>query len=264
MARSSFSITLNRTGLDAAIDDNINRQLPFIVSKALNDTAKNARDALRTAMPQYFDRPTPYTMNSVRITYATKARLAATVGYKDESFKGTPATKYLLPEVEGGNRNVKRMEQSLRRIGLLPVDMYLVPGSAARLDQYGNVWRGQVVEVLAYLQAFGEQGYRANMTSKRRDRLARGVKGAMGYSYFVLPRREGKLLPGIYRRQHYGNDARIAHLAHGAAKPVFIFVRTPHYAQRFPFDTIVGNAVSSNLDSNTAAAFALAVSTPKR
>jgi hypothetical protein len=259
MARNSFSMTLDKSQLDSAIDANVNRQLPFIIVTALNNTAKDGRAALRTAMPQYFDRPTPYTMNSVRITYATKANLVATVGYKDESFKGTPATKYLLPEVEGGDRNAKRMEESLRRVGLLPSGMYLVPGSAAKLDQYGNVSRGQIVEVLAYLQAFGEQGYRANMTSKRRDRLARGIKGVRGYSYFVLVRRQGKLLPGIYLRQHYGSDPRIAHLAHGAAKPVFIFVNTPRYPKRFPFDDIVNSTVEENLTANMAAAFALAM-----
>ncbi|ALP62387.1 hypothetical protein AN416_07095 [Paraburkholderia caribensis] len=254
---------MDRSQLDAAVEVSINRQMPFVISKALNDTAKNARDALRTAMPQYFDRPTPYTMNSLRITYATKSSPIATVGYKDESYKGTPATKYLLPEVEGGNRNVKRMEQSLRRIGVLPIDMYLVPGSAAKLDQYGNVSRGQIVQTLAYLQAFGEQGYRANTTAKRRDRLARGIKGARGYSYFVLVRREGKLLPGIYLRQHYGSDPRIAHLAYGAAKPVFIFVNTPRYPKRFPFDDIVNTTVEEKLAANAAAAFALAMSTSR-
>jgi hypothetical protein len=76
-------------------------------------------------------------------------------------------------------------------------------------------------------------------------------------------RREGKLLPGIYLRQHYGSDPRIAHLAYGAAKPVFIFVNTPHYSKRFPFDDIVSTTVEERLGANTAAAFALALSTSR-
>jgi hypothetical protein len=213
-------------------------QIPFATAKALTRTAQAAQQAIRTEMQNQFDRPTPYTLNSTYVKPATKSDLVARVWIKDDTSKGTPASKYIGPQVFGGERHLKRFERALQARGLLPPGMVAVPGKAAQLDQYGNVSRGLYVEVLSYLQAMGQQGYRANMSERRRDRIARGGDGVRGYSYFVLLRREGKLLPGIYRRTAYGRDSRIAHLANGAAKPVFLFVKQPTYKKRLPFNEV--------------------------
>ncbi|MEM5449864.1 hypothetical protein [Paraburkholderia guartelaensis] len=258
MASSTFSVRVDTTKFDSAVDDHVRNRVPRIMAKALNATAREAQAALKTAMPQYFDRPTPWTLNSTRVVTASPTKLVATVGFKDEAFKGTPATKYLLPQVEGGGRNVKRMESALRRIGLLRSNEFAVPGRGAKLDAYGNVARSQIVQVMSYLQAFGEQGYRANMTQKRRDALARGRKGSRGFSYFALVNREGKLPPGIYLRTHYGADSRLAHLQYGGAKPVFVFTRAPQYRPRFPFEQLVADSVNATMSVNIAGAFQLA------
>ncbi|MBB6319258.1 hypothetical protein [Paraburkholderia tropica] len=258
MSRSSFAVKLDTTQFEAVVDDSVRNRMPNLMAKALNATARQAQAALKTSMPTYFDRPTPWTLNSTRVVTASPTKLVATVGFKDEAFKGTPATKYLLPQVDGGGRNVKRMEAALRRIGLMRGDQFAMPGRGATLDAYGNVARSQVVQVMSYLQAFGEQGYRANMTQKRRDALARGRKGSIGFSYFALVNREGKLPPGIYKRTNYGWDARVSHLQYGGAKPVFVFTRAPQYQPRFPFDQIVSDSVSATMGANISGAFQLA------
>src|SRR3546814_6873764 len=78
---------------------------------------------------------------------------------------------------------------ALQRVGL-PGDQYAFPAAGAELDAYGNMSRGQVVRLLSYLQAFGEQGYRANATARSRARTAKvskasGYKTINGVQYFV-------------------------------------------------------------------------------
>ncbi|MEM5461597.1 hypothetical protein VSR69_43570 [Paraburkholderia phytofirmans] len=254
MSRGSFQIRVDASSLVQGIDNNVQRQLPYVQATALNNTAKQAQQALRSAMPQYFDRPTPYTLGSTRITYATKSKPVATVGYKDDSFKGTPATKYLLPEVEGGDRNAKRIEQLLRYAGLLPADRFVVPAEGAMLDQYGNISRGQYSKMLARLQASRDAAQ--NETDQSRRRSSRRRRNPTNdVRYFVGQPGGGKEPLGLWARYHF---------AHGyAIRPVLMFVSAPHYQQRFPFDQIVADAVDANLATNVVAAFALAYSTAR-
>lgn len=219
-------------------------QIPYATALGLTRIAQDVKQAETDTLPRVFDRPTPYTMNSLFMTSATKKELKAEVWFKDRraTFKGTPATEYLAPNVYGGDRNRKRMERALQRVGLLPAGMIAVPGAAAKLDAYGNMERGQIVQILAWVQAFGQQGYLANMTAKTRARLAKGSvkRGVRGVEYFVSRGpghwsgarswREGRmqhLAPGVYQRTKFGFGQSIA--------PVLMFVRAPVYKQRFPF-----------------------------
>ncbi|WP_246797466.1 hypothetical protein [Burkholderia perseverans] len=77
---------------DSQVEDHVQRQLPFAASVALNKTANVAKQALADEMCDVFDRPTPYTLRSLRVRRATKRQLVARVGFIDESFKGTPAS----------------------------------------------------------------------------------------------------------------------------------------------------------------------------
>src|SRR3546814_8034127 len=52
---------------------------------------------------------------SLYVKPATKTRLYANVYFREFASKGTPAVKYLGPEVYGGKRRVKRSEE--RRVG---------------------------------------------------------------------------------------------------------------------------------------------------
>lgn len=204
------------------------KHAPFAVAMALTKTAQRAQAGVLDVMRQRFDRPTPYTLNSLRVVPAKKSDTQpfAKVYFKDDAFKGTPASKFLTPEVYGGARAAKRFERALIGKGLMRSGQFAVPASGAQLDAYGNVRRAQIVQILSALRAFGEQGYMANRTnSKRSQRKGRAAQ------YFVAAM-DG--VEGIWQRKQFGHGEGI--------RPVFVFTGgAPHYRVRVPFDKIVEN-----------------------
>lgn len=186
----------------------IGKQTRFATAVALTRTGQHVKKGLRREMERVFDRPTPYTLNSLFLKPATKRRLEAIVWLKDEAFKATPAAKYLLPQIEGGGRQLKRSEKLLAdyadlhgRVG------YWVPGEGARLNQYGNMTRGQIVKILSNLRAHFDS--RQNTTDKRR------------VEYFIGQPAGAPL--GVWRRDK------------GGIAPVMIFIPPPSYRRRFDF-----------------------------
>lgn len=196
-------------------------QIPFAASLALNNTGRAAKADLVQEMPRVFDRPTPYTLNSVYMKASTKTELRVIIGLKDDTFKGTPASRYVGPEIFGGGRSLKRFERALLARRLLPVGMMAVPGAAAKLDAYGNINRGQIVQILSALRAFGEQGYSANRTAR-----GYGTKGPHA-EYFVGRPGRGKAPLGVWQRVGFAMGS--------AVRPVLIFVRANQYRARFDF-----------------------------
>lgn len=202
------------------------KQLPFAAAVALNRTAYKAKPAEEREMRDVFDRPTPYTLSSVFVKRATKSNLNAVISLKDVASKGTPAAVFLLPQITGGTRPMKRFEKALQSIGVLPEGYRVMPGSGATLDAYGNLSRGQIVQILSYFKAFPDAGYKPNITVDRKLSLAKGSKRKLGYIYFVGS--PGARLPlGIWQR---------VQLAGGyAIKPVLIFVRSAKYRPTLDF-----------------------------
>jgi hypothetical protein len=194
--------------------------LPKRVATALTRTAIEVRKGLRDEMQRVFDRPTPYTLNSFFVKPATAADLTAIVWLKERNVLGGP--HYLEPQIFGGARTLKPFEQRLQRIGALPAGMFVVPGEGAKLDRYGNMNRGQLVQILSQLRAFTEAGYDAHPTKSRRSQ--RNV--AKAGRFFVGRPGGGRLPLGVWQRIGKG--------AHNL-KPVLIFVRGPRYSARFKF-----------------------------
>lgn len=194
-------------------------QMPFAISLALNRTAQDAVKALQGEMRRVFDRPTPFTMNSIRVRWATKRRLEAEIWFRDDMQGGTAPSHYLAPEVAGGERRMKRFELALRARNLLPPGMYAMPGAGAKLDSYGNISRGQIVQVLSALGAAEmTAGFSANRTARSIAR--RGGKKLP--DYFVGRPGNGMGPLGIWQR-----------VTGHAVKPIIIFVRKPTYTARF-------------------------------
>lgn len=231
MIRISFEADIRKLRRDVA--DIREKQIPFATVLALNEVAGEAQRQMRQRMERDFDRPTPYTLTATWVRRANKQNLRAEVMLKDESFKAAPATKWLAPEVEGGQRPLKRHEFALRRANVLPEGMFAVPGEGAQMDAFGNMSKGQIVQILAWFRAFHYSGYRMNMTDKGRAKLSKGSSArAKRYrpptSYFVVSTGgRGRLKPGVYMRQGQAHDARIL--------PVLRFVRRPGYRKRLPF-----------------------------
>jgi len=224
-------------------------QLPFAVANGLTQTAKQVLAAEKEEMAKVFNSPTQWTLNSLYLKPATKKDWVAKVWIKNFAAKGPSPEDWLKPEIEGGQRKYKRMERALQRIGVLPSGMMVYPTKFADLDANGNVKAGQVTQILSYLQAFGEQGYRANMDAKSRQRMT----SRRGYAYFV-GKPKGKIA-GIWKRVNQANGSMI--------QPIFYFIPSPTYKPRLDFYGVANRVYGARFFDNFRNAMAKAVETAR-
>ena len=236
-----------------------------LTAKALNDVAFTAQIAMRQELRTVFDRPTNFIANSPKVAKATSEQLMAMVvptsGRADRVWSkgGTPGVDpqhVLQAQTFGMQRADKRSEVRLRRMGFLPAGFQVVipsnpfPGSE---DGHGNLKGSFVVQVLSYLQAFGDLGFSANMTDRRKAVIHKrgGAKlktggPYLGRRYFVS---YGKHR-GAPRKTAKGElDQRTGHLAPGIwavvgrtgvdVRPVMLFVRRGNYKPRLSMDRLV-------------------------
>jgi len=224
-------ITLKIKGLDRwarRLDDTAKRQLPFATKEAINSTLKDMKTDLEAEMERVFDRPTPWTMRSMRIVYAKKRHLSGAVAVKDKATKGTPAATYLRRQIKGTPRPAKGFESWLRHKGLLPRNEYALPSRNVRLNRYGNITIGMHRKIKAALEAQGTQK-------------------------FFIPRPGSTLAPGVYQR-----------MARRKVQAKFIFVKTqPKYRARFPFAATAARTFRQNFSSNFRKAFEAALRTAR-
>ena len=212
-------------------------QIRIATAKALTDAAFEARKVVQQEMDRSFDRVTPYIRRSITVKPATPDNLLAIVEPRYQGGKGIDPQNVLQAEVFGGQRKHKGSERALMRVGILQPGYSIVPGGACPLDQYGNIKGSFIVHLISYFQAFGEQGYKANMTARRKANLAKvgrsagGFKNIGGVEYFVA---SGKLRSGKSSHLHAGIWSRTG--IHGSnVKPILMFVRTPTYRKRLDF-----------------------------
>jgi len=224
-------------------------QLPFAVSKAVNDTAKEVKKEIVAEMSRVFVAPTQWTLNSLYVKTGNKRNPAAMVWVKNQSSSGPAPVNWLVPETEGGKRKYKRMEKALQSIGALPSGMMLYPTKFADLDANGNVKSGQVTQILAYLKAFGSGGYKSNMDTKGRNRMT----SRTGYAYFV-GKPKGKIA-GIWKRVNFA--------AGSAVVPIFYFIPSPTYRPRLDFYGIARRVYAARFQDNFRNAMAKAVETAR-
>lgn len=270
------SVKDNLDKVSRQLDDLARRQLPFATARALTRTALEVRDAEKREMGRVFDRPTRWTMNSLYVKPATKQSLSARVWLKDSAHKGTPADKYLAPEITGGSRAVKRFERAFQAAGIMPKGTVAVPGPGARLDASGNVARGQIVQLLAYFKAFSEQGYKANMDDAGRAKLAKrsGAGSRSGYAtiggveYFVSRGRGHWQGRGSWRHgrsQHLPAGIWARRGIHGSdIVPVMLFVRSATYRKRFPFFEVAHQTINRRFNALFGQSIAQAIAQARR
>ena len=229
-------------------------QLPFATSLAINRTAQKVKIAQQKEIKDIFDRPNPFTLNALFIKPSNKTNLAAFVKLKDQVFKGNPASKYLAAEITGGERRLKRYEVALRSAGVLPDGYFTVPGEAANMDQYGNIQRSQIVQILAYFKANRDVGTTSNSTDKTRAKLAKGTNKRYGVSYFVGKVGEKKTL-GIWQKVFSNFGASI--------RPVLIFVQSSRYDAIYDFKFVAETVVKREYDYEFDKALKEAIRTTK-
>lgn len=241
---------------------NLPKQLRFAGARALNDVGFAARNAIVAEMGRVFDRPTPFILRSVRLLRARPDKLSVTMFPDSPGGKSVDPTDVLRAEVLGGARKLKRSERAFQRIGVLPQGKIMVPAAAAPLDSYGNVPGSFIVRLLSYFQAFGEQGYRANMKASGIRRLAGRGNPRMGpprryahiggVEYFVSYGRTAGAAINVERRggrdQHLPAGIWQRSGTHGSdVKPVFLFVNAPRYTQRLRMGEVIAEVVQREL-----------------
>lgn len=205
-------------------------QIALATAKALTFTAERVRDAERTEIRRVFDRPSPFTLNSLYLRGATPRRLEARVWFKDLRNR----QHYLVPQVHGGERELKRFERHLRSSGILRSDQFVVPGSRAALDAYGNINRGQLVQALSALRALPEAGYLANRSARSAARRRKSKRGLT--QYFAGSPHPG-MPEGIWQRAGLTG-----------IRPIFIFVSNVQYRRRFDFYGIAKRVAEQHFD----------------
>lgn len=205
------------------------KQIPFATALALTRTARIAKAEVEKEMRSVFDRPTRWTLNSLRLFPAKKTKLEARVWMKDEAVKSSPATRWLNPEIEGGPRQDKASESNLRRRWILPAGKYIVPGKGAKLDRFGNITKGTITKALSGVGGFSESGFSANATGSKRSRRKGNAK-----RYFVI--RRGNTSIGIAER----TSRTQMHV-------LLAFVSRPTYKRRLDFYGIGDKVVKRHL-----------------
>jgi hypothetical protein len=239
-----FKTTIDPKTLLSRFSDLEKRQIPFAVMGALNDALFDARDAWRTGIASVFDDPTQLTMNAVLYRKATRDRLEAELFLRNEATKGTPPSRYLLPQVEGRQREAKPFEFLLREAGVLGGDEFVTPARGFPLDPFGNVQRQVLNSVLSDLQASRDVTRRSTPESrgKRERRRAIGKRSVYFYSRGPEDIGGGKIqhLPrGIYERTRtgFGSSVRLV---------LAIVKGAPSYRSRFHAFEIANRAFAAS------------------
>jgi len=228
-------------------------QTRVAAAKAINDAAFHYRRGMQQHLRDVFDRPTPYIVSSPKVIQATPDKLEATILPTLDSRNlpskggkvGIDPQKILRAQALGGARRDKRSEVALRRAGILPGGYQLaipkVPFEGTD-DGRGNIKGSVIAQLISYFLASSEQGYRANMSDKRKSKLRnqQGIgsvaakkvyKTTLGVRYFVSygRLRGSHLAPGIWAaRGTHDVDVR----------PVVMFVRNGAYKPRLSTERI--------------------------
>jgi hypothetical protein len=191
-------------------------QTPFATSLAMNRSAKYAQAGLKAAMQREFDRPTPYVLNSLYTKNSTKKDLNLVIGHKPGGGSGTPSSRIVKAEIEGGARSYKSAEKALGH--------YVMPSKYAPLDRYGNVSGSTMRSIIS-----------AVTQGPRPQKVVRGQARAPSTKrkYFVVYEGEGKA-PGVYMRG-----------TNGGFIPVLFFSRAPVYKARYDLEGVVWRIFTS-------------------
>jgi hypothetical protein len=179
----------------------VDEQLPYAQAQALNEFGFKAQKALRAVIPNYLDRPTPFTVRSPQVAKATKRQVVMAIFLRDNPRGGTSHPGYLKALVEGGQDKPKASENAFRRRGILGSTQLEVVGRSLR-DRYGNLKGGgqayrTLIQELRPIQGMARgQQHRAAKTRKAsgmapRSRYFVGRPGA-GSQPLAVWRRDGK------------------------------------------------------------------------
>lgn len=233
------------------------KQISYAASRALTSMAYQSNAVLKSRMQSDFKGgATRYSLAAMKVTKATRETLKSILELRtDTPGKSRPYDKAIGHLFRGGTRHWRRMEGAFRRIGALQNSQVMaVPRESSwanPLDTYGNPKPSFIVQLISYFSAFGEVGYKANMTDKRRAVLAKSKQSVAGYKtingvvYFISRGR------GMWfgRPQHLPAGIWAKRGTHASdVAPVFLFVRAGTYRQMIDLHAIGAAVVDKNFN----------------
>ena len=204
------------------------RRVKAAIATTLTRTAREVQKDWGKQLSGKLEKPTALTMRSVNMEQATAQSLVATVAVVDRiANDGIPPAEYLGTQERGGTRDLKKFERAMVSKGAMLADQRAVPARGARLDGFGNVSRGQIVEVLNQIVGAAQlsPGYR-KVISRKAEKRAASAKRA-GKTYVAFPKQVGAVPPGVYWQQKR------------ALEPIFYFVNRAMYGRKL--DLIKGS-----------------------
>jgi hypothetical protein len=178
--------------------DAMTKQLPFAISRALNETGFDIRNALNGATRQYFNNPVPFTQRAFFVNRSNKRNLSVDI------YAERRRARYLRTLISGGQRGQKPFELKFLRDAQasMPKGSRLVP-AAIRLNAAGNV----------------------SLSALRKIEQQLSLKGRN--STFIGTPSGNNRPAGIYQR-----------MAKGKLKPLFIATPQASYRSMFPMQEI--------------------------
>lgn len=231
------------------------KQIPFATSLAINSLLgslssgtgglpkRGVLQKQKTAMRKQLHKPLPYTVNAffVRSSRKDKTPVEGFIGFREFSGKGTPAHKYLTPNIQGGKRRQKRHEVRLKQIGVLGSNQGTAPGRDAQVNARGNLSGAFYTRTLAAVGALG--GDSSTARSRKRNRSVRG-------HYIAY---KGGRAVGIRRR------------ANGQARSLQLlnFINLPTYRAIYDYEGVARDFVRRSGSSRFVKALKFALRTAK-
>jgi hypothetical protein len=154
------------------------KQASRALEMAIDKTAFKVKERVVGEMKKVFDKPTPWTLNSLKVTKTKGHNMTAIIGFKEPDRKGVPLTEhYLVSEVVGGARRKKGLEIALGAKFGGDVGS-LIPAPGSKRNAYGNVTGQSIQNIIASLKS----------------------EGGSNREFIYLPKGSGNRLPGIYQR----------------------------------------------------------------
>jgi hypothetical protein len=184
-------------------------QISKAVASALYNTAHLIENDLETGLIRSIDRPVPFTAGRKQAWYQSVILSKPDVVKRRIGIKARQAS-YLQFLVKGKARDDKIIERKT------PDGRILTPSRFVQLDQYGNVPRAQ------YTRMFQAAFRKAKRTE-----------------YFFMPKKRGKMYPGIYRKNEKGIPVPMF-FAHDAAQ---------NYGKRFDFYGVAERSAKTHLQA---------------
>ncbi|MDO9227155.1 MAG: hypothetical protein Q8M09_12505 [Pseudomonadota bacterium] len=222
------------------------KQVPFAAAQAINAVAFTVKKETGPAeMRAVFSKPTPWTLRSLFVKKATKHTLRAVVGWGQDLYSKSRASpdEILGHQILGGARREKGLEMWLRSAGYIGSGEFVVPGAAARMDAYGNMSRGQVMQVISQLRIGSDSAAWKSDSAHSKRNVKRAGR--------IFWSRGGHLPRGAWVSKG------------GSVAPLLVVITAPKYQTRLNIRKVVQRTVAQNFEREFRTALSRAMANPK-